>query len=123
MNSAGITYKSIRSFVKYLVDIHLFITLFAMLLSGLFLDFVIPVGRVSSGDKYFLGLHRHSWIDMHLFLALIFMTLVIIHVGINWKLVVQLTKQHFHKAGIRMFGAIAISVLLLMLGCWLVVAP
>jgi uncharacterized protein DUF4405 len=64
---------------------------------GLLLGFVIPVGRAAQREKYFLGLHRHGWVDMHLYLALLFIVLVVIHLGLQWKWIVQSTRQNFRS--------------------------
>ncbi len=114
---------TMRNLVKYLADLLLLSTLPAILVSGLLLRFVIPVGRVARFNKYLMGLHRHSWIDLHFFLALLFMGLAIIHVGLSWKLIVQSTKQHFCRTGKWIFWIFAVNVLLLFGVCWLVVAP
>ncbi|OEU50775.1 MAG: hypothetical protein BA871_17050 [Desulfuromonadales bacterium C00003096] len=112
-----------RNIVKYFVDLLLLIDLLMIAASGLLLGFVIPVGRVAQRGKYFLGLHRHGWVDMHLYLALLFIVLVVIHLGLQWKWIVQSTRQHFRSSGKWGLWIFAASVLLLFVMGWLVVSP
>jgi hypothetical protein len=62
---------------------------------GLLLAFVIPKGNVHSSQKYFLGLHRHDWGDIHLYLSLCLVVLLIFHIWFNWTWIVQSTKRYF----------------------------
>lgn len=88
-----------KGLVKYLVDLLLFIDFLMMAACGVLLGFVIRVGRHAHGEKVFFGLHWQAGVDMHLYLALLTIVLVVIHVGCNWKRIVQLTKQPFRISG------------------------
>ena len=88
---------SIKTFIKYYVGMLLFIDLFAMAVIGFLLRLIIPAGRLAHGEKYFLGLHRHTWVDIHLYLALLFVLLVICHIWLNWTWIVHSTKQHCRR--------------------------
>ena len=58
---------------KYAVDTLMFLCVLGLVATGLLMAFVIPEGRVETGQsKYFLGLHRHQWGDIHLDLSLAF---------------------------------------------------
>ncbi|MCD4687958.1 MAG: DUF4405 domain-containing protein [Desulfuromonadaceae bacterium] len=70
--------------MKCYIGMLLFIDLFAVVVNGFLLRFIIPAGRVTHGDNYFLGQHRHVLVDIHLCLALFFVVLVICHVGLSW---------------------------------------
>jgi hypothetical protein len=78
---------------KYLISAALFIDICSIAVIGLLLGFVIPKGGRAS--NYFLGLHRHEWVDVHLFLSILLLTLLIFHLWFNWTWIVQATKRYF----------------------------
>jgi hypothetical protein len=80
---------------KYLVAALLFVDICSVAVLGLLLAFVIPSGGGPSEAKFFLGLHRHDWGDIHLTLSLILLGLVIWHVWLSWDWVVAVTKKFF----------------------------
>jgi hypothetical protein len=83
---------------KYLIDALLFVDLCSLAAIGLLLAFVIPSGKAASeSSKFFIGLHRHDWGDIHLYLSLLMLGLVILHVWFNWTWVVNSTKGYFGK--------------------------
>ena len=69
----------------YFVNILLFVDICSVLAIGLLLALVIPSGRGRYTEKYFIGLHRHDWSDLHFYLALFLVVLLILHVWLNWK--------------------------------------
>ena len=82
-----------KNTIKYLVDVTIFIDLCSIAVIGFLLGFIIPGGGV--GDKSFLGLHRHEWGDIHLYLSIFFLILLTIHIWFNWLWIVNTTKKHF----------------------------
>ena len=83
-------------YTKLYDDVALFVDMCSIAVIGVFLGFVIPKGRIYDGSqKYFLGLHRHQWGDIHLYLSLLLLILLIFHIWFNWKWVVQSTKRYF----------------------------
>ena len=83
-----------KNTLKYFINILLFIDITSTVVLGLFLGFVIPKGQGHLAQKYFLGLHRHDWGDIHLYLALLLLPLLFCHVWFNWTWVVQSTKRY-----------------------------
>jgi hypothetical protein len=65
-------------------------------LSGFILSFALPSGsgRGSQGLTY-LGLTRHTWVDMHDWMAIALVVIVLVHMVIHWKWVVRMTRQVF----------------------------
>lgn len=84
-----------KNTLKYIIDVALFVDICSIAVIGLFLGFVIPKGRLYGSQTYFLGLHRHQWGDIHLYLSLLLLILLVFHVWFNWTWVVQLTKRYF----------------------------
>ncbi|MFW6326019.1 MAG: DUF4405 domain-containing protein [Desulfovermiculus sp.] len=84
-----------KNTLKYITNALLFVDICAISVIGLLLKFVIPTGRAQSGQKYLLGLHRHEWGDLHLYLSLLLLLLLIVHVWFNWKWIVNSTRRYF----------------------------
>lgn len=52
---------------KVLIDVLRFVDLCSIAMIGLLLEFVIPSGKSApEASKFFMGLHRHQWRDVHL---------------------------------------------------------
>jgi hypothetical protein len=64
--------------------------------SGFVLWFVLPSGggRGRLGLTY-LDLTRHTWIDIHDWVAIALTVIVIVHLVIHWKWVVQMVRHTF----------------------------
>ncbi|MDY6857266.1 MAG: DUF4405 domain-containing protein [Thermodesulfobacteriota bacterium] len=81
--------------LKYIIDISLFINMCSIAVIGLLLGFILTKGRVGGSQKYFLGLHRHEWGDIHLYLSFLFLILMVFHICFNWTWIIQSTKRYF----------------------------
>lgn len=98
---------------KYLIDALLFVDICSIAALGLLFAFVIPSGGGAGVSKYFLGLHRHDWGDIHLYLSLFLLVLLILHIWLNWGWVINSTKSYFGERSKKVLWAIS--------GAWIVV--
>jgi hypothetical protein len=90
---------------KYAVDTLMFLCIVGMVAIGLLMAFVIPGGRAELGrSKYFLGLHRHQWGDIHLYLSLAFTALVAVHIVLSWSWIRGKASCLFRKAWMPVLG-------------------
>jgi len=97
---------------KFFLDSLMFVLMTSIAATGLLLGFVIPRGgRVPQEEKYFLGLHRHDWGDIHLFLAITFLCVLIIHLCMNWTWIEGSAHKYFGEQWKR--------ALLTMCGAWI----
>ena len=65
---------------QYLVDTLLFLCIVGIVFIGFLMGLVIPKGPTAQESaKYFLGLHRHQWGNIHFYLSITFTVLIIIH--------------------------------------------
>ena len=110
-----------KNALKYLIDVALFVDTCSIAILGLFLGFVIPKGRVSGAQKDFLGLHRHQWGDIHLYLSLLLMVLLVFHVWFNWTWIVQSTRRYFGERWKSFLLAISCSWVIVLIVGWIVV--
>jgi hypothetical protein len=78
--------KISRTDWKYAVDTLMFLSLLGIVAIGLLMAFVIPEGPAELGrSKYFVGLHRHQWGAIHLYLSLAFAAAVAVHIVLAWS--------------------------------------
>ena len=84
--------------LRFYIDAFLFISIVGIVLIGFLLGFVLPEGPAASEDsKYFLGLHRHAWGDIHLYLGVAFTVLAALHVILGWNWVKGKARQLFRR--------------------------
>jgi len=81
---------------QYLVDTLLFLCIVGIVFIGFLMGLVIPKGPTAQESaKYFLGLHRHQWGNIHFYLSITFTFLVIIHLIFSWKWIKNKARQIF----------------------------
>ena len=102
---------------NYLLSALLFVDVCSLLAIGLLLAFVIPSGPRRYAERYFLGLHRHDWADLHLYLALLLIGLLVLHLWFNWTWVIQSTRRYFSDRWKKaLFGLSCAWVIVLVFG-------
>jgi len=103
-----------KNTVKYLLDALLFVDISSMAALGFLLAFVIPRGRPQIFSTYFLGLHRHQWTDIHLFLSLFLVPLLFFHILLNWTWVVQSSKRYLGSRWRQFLWAVSTAWILIL---------
>lgn len=102
---------------KYLVDTLLFICIVGIAFIGFLVGLVMPEGpQESSSSKYFLGLHRHQWGNIHFYLSITFVCLVVIHLILSWSWIKGKARQLFKRAWKTMLiltGGVSVVVVVL----------
>lgn len=108
----GIT-KKISSYFKnharralelYGAALMLFILFVFDCLSGLVLWLVLPRGAgdyypmLSGSGRTFLGLQRIVWVDLHAWIAVTIVSIIIVHLVLNWSWVAGVSKKIFRGA-------------------------
>ena len=102
-----------RNALRYLVDALLYVFLCSISVVGLLLGFVIPRGR-QPGERLLWGLHRHQWGDIHLVFSLLLLVMVVVHLWLNWRWVVQISRRLFSerwRGALLLFSAAWVPVL------------
>jgi hypothetical protein len=83
---------------QYLVDTLLFLSIVGIALIGILMGLFLPKGpNAQESAKYFLGLHRHQWGNIHFYLSITFVIFVIIHLVLSWKWIKNKSRQIFKK--------------------------
>ncbi len=99
----------------------LFIDISSIAALGLLLGFVIPRGNAFQSDKYFLGLHRHQWGDIHLYLSLFLLVLLVIHIWFNWTWIVQSAERYFGSRRKNFLWVLSCAWIIVLFIGWVVV--
>lgn len=103
-----------RSAVDYVIDTLLAITLLVIVFIGVLLAWFIPKGAEAPGyEKYLWGLHRHEWGELHLWVALAFLALVIIHLALHWRWLKTCARQRLPRSIIVWFLVVAVGAALI----------
>jgi hypothetical protein len=106
--------------LKYLVDSLLFIDVCAVAVIGLIMGFVVPGRQGVGGEKYFLWLHRHDWGDIHLYLSLIMLGLLVLHLFLNWTWISSSSKSFFGERWKQVVMAFFAGSLIVLFAGWLI---
>jgi hypothetical protein len=105
---------------KYFVDVLLFLSILGIMAIGFLLGFVIPRGPSAAEDvKYFLGLHRHQWGNIHFYLALVFSVVLVIHLFLEWSWIKGKSRQLVSAGWPFLVGTVAAGACLVPLSAWL----
>ncbi len=104
---------------QYLVDTLLFLSVAGIALIGFLMGLVIPKGPTApESTKYFFGLHRHQWGNIHFYLSVAFVILVTIHIFLSWKWIKSKSQQIFKKKWNTVLIFTAIGSIFLILFFW-----
>jgi len=109
--------------LKYLVDTLLFLSMVGVAFIGFLMAFFLaegPANQISS--KYFLGLHRHQWGDIHLYLSIIFSILVVFHLLLAWKWIKSQAERLF-KGGWKTVLILTLAASFILIGLMWALLP
>ena len=113
--------KLSRTDWKFAVDTLMFVTILGVVAIGVLMAFFIPEGRLGAGQsKYFLGLHRHQWGDIHLYLSLAFAIFAAIHIVLAWSWVRGKASCIYGKSWKAAVGLTVLAAVLVPAVFWLV---
>jgi hypothetical protein len=104
---------------QYIIDTLLFICITGIAIIGFLMGLVIAKGPQSSESaKYFLGLHRHQWGNIHFYLSISFVVLVTIHLILSWSWIKGKARQLFHRGWAPMLVLTTVVSLLVLFLFW-----
>lgn len=84
---------------KFIVALALFTLFILDCFSGFVIWLILPRGSldyfhmINGIGRTFWGLQRNTWIDIHAWLAITIISIVIIHLILNWKWVIAISKK------------------------------
>jgi hypothetical protein len=104
---------------KFIINLLMFVDFCSLLAIGLLMAFVMP-GRSGQAARYFLGLHRHEWGSIHLYLAYILTALVILHLAMGFPWIRNAIQTRFGGQWKRMAAVLGGTWAVLLFVCWLI---
>jgi hypothetical protein len=107
-----------KNTLKYIIAMSLYVDVGALAIVGLLLGFVIPRGMPQGT---FLGLHRHQWGDIHLFLAMMLIGLLVLHLWVGWAWIEQTSRRYLGQNYRNAIWMVTGAWFLLVLLAWAVV--
>jgi CHASE2 domain-containing sensor protein len=99
------------------IDIVLFIMLMAMAGLGFLIKFKLVDGETrnllygSNIDLSFLGLGRHQWGTIHLYISIAFIVFLVLHIIFHWKIILCYFTRLFPSKFTRIFLGVLIALL------------
>jgi hypothetical protein len=85
--------------LNFIIDATMFLCLMAMAGLGLLMKYIMPPGERlreiygSNPQLTWLGWDRHDWGDIHFYLAVAFLSLLVLHIILHWSQILGL----FHR--------------------------
>jgi hypothetical protein len=110
-----------RPRLNFIIDIILFLVTMAIAGIGLLLKYVLVTGReeiIRYGrrvDLTLFGLDRHSWGDIHFYLALTMLGVLILHIYFHWRMIVLLYRRFIGNPKVRLIALIIFVLVSLIL--------
>ncbi len=83
-----------RRFLKFAIDVVLFLCAMGLLMTGLLLAYILPPG---SGRWQVWGVTRHEWGDVHYWIAMVMLGAAVLHVLLNWSWVCMVAAGLFRR--------------------------
>ena len=107
--------------MKYIIGAALFVDLTTLAVTGLLIGLVIPPGAGPGATRHFLWISRHQWTELHLFLAIVLIFLLVLHGLMNWNWICESNKRYFGNNWKQfLFGLSGAWIGIIIIG-WLVV--
>jgi len=105
-----------RSRKNFVVDSLAFVFFVFLVSTGVILHYILPPG--SGHSKSIWGMGRHDWGDIHFYVSVGFLSILVIHLILHWNWIVSLIKGRERKASGRrsllgLVGALAILAIAL----------
>ncbi len=97
-----------RNTLNFIVDLLSFILLIGLAVTGIIIKVVLPPGSGGHGRelhggrggehiKTLLSMSRHDWGDIHFYLSVVFVILMIMHIILHFKWITGYVKSLFRK--------------------------
>lgn len=103
---------------NFVIDLASLFVFLGLIMTGLVLFLVLPHG---SGKSMVWGLTRHEWGDLHFWLAVGFVVLMVVHIIFHWNWIISMVRTRLLDKMSSM-GRVGFYLFLLILA-FLVIAP
>ena len=94
-----------KSTINFIVDFAMLVNLLGLGFTAVIFRYVLPPGTGGRGGgwrgEYFWSLGRHEWGDIHFYLAILFIALMVLHILLHWTWIKSYVKSFFARESIK----------------------
>lgn len=107
--------------IRLVIDALMFLAMAALAGLGLLMKYVLVSGKEAQViystrvNLYFLGLDRHDWGTIHLYIAYALAGLLVIHIFLNWKQILNMFRKLLGTQMTRQITALVFIIVCLLL--------
>jgi len=101
-----------KSNINFLIDAFLLVIFSAMIGIGFMIKYVLLTGEQKTEkfganfEQTILGLDRHGWGDIHLYLGFVILGLLVLHIIFHWKMIIAMFGKFFEKIHLQRTTAV-----------------
>ena len=97
--------------LNFIVDTIAFVCMALLAATGILVRYTLPPG--SGHSQALWGMNRHGWGDIHFWIAVTLVAMVVIHLALHWRWVLNMIRGDSPKtAGPRVAAAVAALILM-----------
>ncbi|MBN1144397.1 MAG: DUF4405 domain-containing protein [Bacteroidales bacterium] len=110
-----------KSKINLVIDAIMFVLLMAVTGLGLLIKYVLVAGYKRNAlyavdvDLKFLGLDRHEWGDIHLWLGIILLFFLLLHIVLHWNLITCIFSRMIKTKALRYLTGLSLLIVTLIL--------
>lgn len=78
---------------NYVVDFLATLAMLALIMTGFLIQWILPARQGRAGRRMLWGMDRHDWGEIHLYLSIALIGLIVLHVVLHWKWVFATTRD------------------------------
>jgi uncharacterized protein DUF4405 len=92
---------------NFIIDVLMMLLMTAMLGIGLAVKYILPPGKVrqieygGGVDLYIFGMERHQWGDIHYYLGVVLLGLLLLHIILHWSVILSIYRRLIGSRGLR----------------------
>lgn len=99
--------------LNFVIDTVAFVTFVLLISTGILMRYILPPGSGNFSELW--GMNRHAWGQIHFWVAIVFITSIVVHLFLHWKWIVHVIKGGQNKKDfIRV--ALSVSALVILIG-------
>lgn len=88
-----------RDTLNFIVDLLALLAMIGLIATGALLTWVVPPGSRGGAGLSFWGLGRHDWGDIHFWVAVALVALMVLHVALHWTWVCVIVTRGARRGG------------------------
>jgi hypothetical protein len=91
-------HKMKRANLNFTIDTVAFVTFVFLVSTGILMHYILPPSSGNFNELW--GMNRHTWGQIHFWVAIVFITSLVVHLFLHWKWIVNVIKVGQHKGSV-----------------------